>query len=65
MTQKIFVFSNNFDVGIKNAKFYAVFESIENVAKSLHEESYKAENFCTQYLYIFFLQYIQYIHTII
>jgi hypothetical protein len=49
-------------MGIKDAKFYAEFESIENLAK---KESYKAENSCTQYLYIFFFQYIQYFHTIV
>ncbi len=33
MTQKIF-FSNYFDMGIKNAKFDAEFESVEKVAKT-------------------------------
>jgi hypothetical protein len=32
-------------MGIKNAKFAAQFESIENVAKILHEKSDKAESF--------------------
>ncbi len=32
-----------------NAEFDAEFESVEKVAKSLHQKSYRAENFCTQY----------------
>ncbi len=33
----------------ENAEFDAEFESVEKVAKKLHKESYRAENFCTQY----------------
>ncbi len=47
-TTKSFL-SNNFDFGIKKEEFDAESESIEKVAKSLHNESYRAENFCTQY----------------
>jgi hypothetical protein len=32
-----------------NAEFNADFESIEKVAKSVHKESYRAENFCSPY----------------
>jgi hypothetical protein len=34
----------------KNPEFDAEFESVEKKQKSLHEESYRAENFCTEYL---------------
>ncbi len=39
-----------------NAEFGAKILSIKKVAKILHKASYRAENFCTQYLYDYFLQ---------
>ncbi len=48
MNQKI-IFSKYFDMGIKNADLDAEFESVIKQQKSLHKESYRAENFCTQY----------------
>ncbi len=47
MTQKKFV-QNIFHMGVKNAEFDADFEFVEKVAKSLYEETKRAENYCTQ-----------------
>jgi hypothetical protein len=36
-------------MGIKNAEFDAEFKYVEKGAKTVHEERYRAKNFCTQY----------------
>ncbi len=48
-TKNYFFFTNNLDMGIKNAEFDAEFKYVEKGAKTVHEERYRAKNFCTQY----------------
>jgi hypothetical protein len=45
-------------MGIKNAKFYAVFESLENVAKNFYMKKVIRLQTFKHSTYIFFLQYI-------
>ena len=43
------LFLQKFDMGIKNTKFDAEFESVEKSAKQITPEKLSAENLCTHY----------------